>query len=77
MSTHSFILVNPHPVEPMTLAEARRMLADLDFALSFDPTTRMMAFRVAHAALKGQPCPVLVMVASSPVPTTEPPKDAA
>jgi len=77
MTTHSFILLNPHLVEPITLAEARRILSALDFPLSFDPTTRMMAFRVAHAALKGQPCPVLVMVAGPPVPTTEPPKDAA
>lgn len=72
-----FHIIDPRPVEPMSLAEAQRILSDLDFAMRFDPFTRMLAFRVCHAARRGQCCPVLVLVAGASTPTTEPPKDAA
>ena len=71
----------PRPVEPMTLAEARRMTRDVDFASRFDPVTRQLAWRMCNAARRGQippgtRCAVLVLVAGTASPT-EPPKDAA
>lgn len=74
-----FRIVDPRPVQPLDAAEARRILADLDHAMTHDPLTRMLAFRVATSARRGRSCPLLVLVAGlvAPTATDEPPKDAA
>lgn len=63
----------PHPVAPMSLDEARRMIADADFAVQFDEFTRRLAWRMVHAARRGQSLSVLVIITDAP----HPPGDAA
>lgn len=73
-----FRVIETRPVAPLSLAEARRILTDIDFAMRFDPMTRAQAFRVCQSARRGTSCPVLVMVSGLvAIYTPEPPKDAA
>lgn len=64
-------------VATLSLSEARHILSDVDYAMSVDPETRKLAFRVCQSARNGTTCPVLVMVSGLVTPTPEPPKDAA
>lgn len=66
-------LSEPRPVEPMSLAEARRMITDANYADGHDPMTRMFAWKMVHAHRRGQRL-TLVLIST---PSTEPPKDAA
>ncbi len=75
-----FRIVDPRPVAPLSLAEARRMTADADFAVRFDPATRAIAWGMCLAARRGQKGPVLMLIAigAADYPETPvPPKDAA
>ena len=64
----------PHPVAPMSLDEARRMISDADFGDRFDEHTRRLAWQMVHAARRGQSF-VLVLIQRDAPPI--PPKDAA
>jgi hypothetical protein len=75
-----FRIVDPRPVAPLSLAEARRMAADPGFAVRFDPATRAVAWAMCLAARRGQKGPVLMLIAiggAEQPETPEPPKDAA
>ncbi len=74
-----FRIVDPRPVAPLSLAEARRMVADASFGATFDPATRSIAWAMCLAARKGRTGPVLMLIAvgSEWQETPEPPKDAA
>lgn len=63
----------PHPVAPMSLDEARRMIADADFAAQFDKDTRRLAWQMIHAHRRGKT--FLVVLFDGAHPTT--PGDAA
>lgn len=65
---------SPRPVAPMSLAEARRMITDPQFAEAFDPFTRTLAWKMVHAARRGQ-CLAVVVITSDVPPL--PPGDAA
>lgn len=62
------------PVAPMSLAEARRMITDAHFATAFDPFTRTLAWKMVHAARRGQ-CLAVVLITSDVPPSS--PGDAA
>lgn len=64
----------PRPVAQMTMAEARRMATDADYAARFDPMTRLLAWRTLLAARKGQRLR-LVLITDTPTPLW--PGDAA
>jgi hypothetical protein len=75
-----FLFSEPRPVAPLSLAEARRMIADADFATGFDSATRAMAWAMCLAARHGQTAPVMMLIAigtPGQIDTTQPPKDAA
>lgn len=63
----------PHPVAPMSLAEARRMITDATYAAAFDEDTRRLAWQMVHAHRRGQT--FLVVLLTGDHPTT--PGDAA
>lgn len=63
----------PHPVAPMSLAEARRMIEDPAFAFDFDEHTRRLAWQMVHAHRRGKT--FLVVLFDGAHPTT--PGDAA
>lgn len=65
---------DPRPVQPLTLAEARCMITDPQFARQFDDLTRSLAWRMVKAAQRG--VVVRLVVISNPQSPT-PPKDAA
>jgi hypothetical protein len=71
---------SPRPVEPMSMAEARRIITDLDWGQQFDPGTRMMAWHMCLAARRGE-APAVVMITLTPATALPmqpmPPKDAA
>lgn len=59
---------SPRPVSPMSLAEARRMITDPEFAQQFCDKTRMAAWQVVHAHRRGDACIVLIFNSSTPTP---------
>lgn len=58
---------------PLSLAEARRLIADPDHACGFDRATRERAWRLALAHRRNRHLTVTVIV----LPHNQPPKDAA
>lgn len=63
----------PIPVQPMTLAEARRLITDADYADGIDAETRRQAWRLSHAHRRNRHLTVTVIV----LPHNQPPGDAA
>jgi hypothetical protein len=58
----------PRPVSPMTMAEARRMVTDIDYAQGFDPVTRTFAWRMLTASRKGQRVQTIIITpANAPI----------